>query len=142
MTNEEIMACKEPSRELDAMAAEAVGWIATGYWRPSSDIEQAFQLQERIKELGLIDLYIRWLGGGDPGRQEGEVMGMNSWPGGYRHTISQREHEKWNASHYPGTRQLCAECGEPTGRCEEDAIYLEDGHGPLCLECYHTKEAT
>ena len=45
------------------------------------------------------------------------------------------EHEKYNATHYPGTRQLCAFCDQPTGRCEEDAIYLEDGQGPLCEEC-------
>jgi len=61
MTNEEILACTEPSRELDAVAAEVVGWIATGYWRPSSDIEQAFALQARIKELGLWHSFISWL---------------------------------------------------------------------------------
>ena len=49
----------------------------------------------------------------------------------------QDEHERYNATHYPGTRQLCAFCDQPTGRCEEDAIYLEDGQGPLCEECYH-----
>ena len=35
------------------------------------------------------------------------------------------EHECWNASHYPGTRQLCCECEEPTGRCEEDSLFVE-----------------
>ena len=44
------------------------------------------------------------------------------------------EHEAWNATHYPGTRQLCEECGEPTGRCEEDSIYKGDA-GPLCESC-------
>lgn len=59
----------------------------------------------------------------------------NSWPGGERKAISQDEHEAWNAKHYPGTRQLCVKCEEPTGRCEEDAIYLESGDGPVCEEC-------
>ena len=49
----------------------------------------------------------------------------------------QHEHETINAREYPGTRQLCETCGEPTERCEEDAIYTEDGEGPLCLDCYH-----
>jgi len=44
------------------------------------------------------------------------------------------EHEKYNARHYPGTRQLCDRCGEPTGRCEEDAILDSDGN-PLCEDC-------
>lgn len=64
----------------------------------------------------------------------------NTWPGGYRHAMHQSEHESWNASHYPGTRQLCCECDEATGRCEEDAIYVDD-IGPLCEACYATKEA-
>ena len=38
---------------------------------------------------------------------------------------------------YPGARQLCATCDEPTERCEEDGIYTEDGEGPLCVECWH-----
>ena len=33
--------------------------------------------------------------------------------------------------------QLCVTCEEPTERCEDDAIYTEDGDGPLCLECWH-----
>ena len=60
---------------------------------------------------------------------------MNTWPSGRRHAIYQSEHESWNAQHYPGTRQMCSFCNEPTGRCEDDAIYLEDGSGPLCEEC-------
>ena len=47
------------------------------------------------------------------------------------------EHEAINAREYPGTRQLCHTCDEPTGRCEDDSIYTEDGDGPLCLECWH-----
>ena len=52
--------------------------------------------------------------------------------------MSQSEHEAWNARHYPGTRQLCAQCGEPTGRCEEDSLYADDDGetGPLCEECW------
>ena len=59
---------------------------------------------------------------------------MNSWPGGVRHAMAQNAHEAWNAYHYPGTRQLCVTCGEPTGRCEEDAMYQND-IGPLCAVC-------
>lgn len=62
---------------------------------------------------------------------------MNTWPGGKRHAISQLAHESWNASHYPGTRQLCCRCDIPTERCEEDAIYIDD-IGPLCIECYES----
>lgn len=61
---------------------------------------------------------------------------MNTWPGGIRHAMTQSEHENWNASNYPGTRQLCEECGDETGRCEEDSMYTDDGDGPLCEECY------
>ena len=50
---------------------------------------------------------------------------------------TQHEHQAINAVEYPGTRQICESCHEPTERCEEDAIYLEDGGGPLCLNCYH-----
>lgn len=60
-----------------------------------------------------------------------------SWPKGVRKPLTQSEHEAWNASHYPGTRQLCFECGEPTGRCEEDEIICEVCEaGPFCEECY------
>jgi hypothetical protein len=59
---------------------------------------------------------------------------MNTWPGGYRHAMYPDEHEAWNATHYPGTRQLCSLCEQPTGRCEEDSIFRGD-EGPLCEEC-------
>ena len=61
-----------------------------------------------------------------------------TWPNGQRHAIHQSEHEAWNAKHYPGTRQLCTECDEPTGRCEEDALYAgqENSIGPLCEKCF------
>lgn len=49
---------------------------------------------------------------------------------------SPSEHAKINAIEYPGTRQLCIRCEEETERCEEDAIYLDNGYGPLCIFCY------
>jgi len=55
---------------------------------------------------------------------------------------SQSEHEEINRREYPGTRQLCERCGEPTGRCEDDSIYLEDGRGPLCQDCFCDWEDT
>ena len=58
----------------------------------------------------------------------------NTWPGGKRHAMHQDDHERWNSAHYPGTRQLCAKCGEATGRCEEDAMWSADGE-PLCETC-------
>lgn len=64
---------------------------------------------------------------------------MNTWPGGYRHALTQGAHEAWNANHHPGTRQTCVCCDGTTDRCEEDAIYLENEQqslGPLCLDCY------
>lgn len=62
--------------------------------------------------------------------------GRNTWPGGRRHAMTQSQHEEWNASNYPGTLQLCEHCDEPTGRCEDDSLYLDDGTGPLCWDCY------
>lgn len=59
---------------------------------------------------------------------------MSNWWDGK--ALDQSTHEKINSRHYPGTRQLCCDCSEPTGRCEEDEIYIED-HGPLCESCYH-----
>lgn len=51
---------------------------------------------------------------------------------------TQAEHAAINAREYPGTRQLCDSCGEPTERCEEDAIYDTGGSGPYCLKCWHS----
>lgn len=48
--------------------------------------------------------------------------------------LDQDTHARINAQHYPGTRQLCITCEEPTGRCEDDSLYFDD-HGPLCREC-------
>lgn len=67
-------------------------------------------------------------------------MSDNSWPGGKRHAMSQAAHEEWNASNYPGTRQLCSECGEPTGRCEDDSLFAED-EGPFCESCFGKKRS-
>jgi formylmethanofuran dehydrogenase subunit E len=53
--------------------------------------------------------------------------------------MTQDAHESWNALHYPGTRQLCSLCDEPTGHCEEDT--LEHGEGPLCEPCYEKWKA-
>lgn len=63
---------------------------------------------------------------------------MNTWPGGVRRPLSPSEHEQWNDGIYPGTRQLCESCDEPTGRCEEDSIYVGDA-GPLCEDCSSQK---
>lgn len=49
-------------------------------------------------------------------------------------------HAQHNAKHFPGTRQLCVKCDQPTERCEEDSIHLEDGTGPLCPPCYHASD--
>jgi len=54
---------------------------------------------------------------------------------------SQSEHEAINRREYPGTRQLCERCGDPTERCEEDAIYTNSGEGPLCVGCYDAANA-
>lgn len=62
-------------------------------------------------------------------------MATNSWPGGVRRALNQSQHEALNASHYPGTRQICVECETPTERCEEEALYAGD-LGPLCDDCY------
>lgn len=59
---------------------------------------------------------------------------MNTWPGGLRRALTQAEHERWNATHHPGTMQVCCQCDQPTGRCEEDAIYAGEV-GPLCEDC-------
>ena len=51
-------------------------------------------------------------------------------------TRTQTEHEQYNATHYPGTRQLCDRCDEPTGKCEEDQIVSDVNGDILCMECY------
>ena len=69
-------------------------------------------------------------------------MTRNTWPGGKRKALIQCEHEAWNATHYPGTRQLCCECDEPTGYCEEDSLYTMSGEGPFCDDCFSHIEDT
>lgn len=67
--------------------------------------------------------------------KEPPPMAGNEWWKGK--ALDQGVHEAINARHYPGTRQLCFLCNEPTGRCEEDAIYTEDGErGPFCEDCW------
>ena len=66
-------------------------------------------------------------------------MSANTWPGGNRKALYPEEHEAWNARHYPGTRQLCSVCDEPTGRCEEDTMSVGDG-GPLCESCWNERK--
>lgn len=83
-----------------------------------------------LRKLALVKWSVR--------TKKGELM--NTWPGGYRHAMHQDEHEAWNSWNYPGTRQLCEQCDGLTGRCEDDSIYLEDGTGPLCLDCYHKSD--
>lgn len=61
---------------------------------------------------------------------------MNTWPGGKRHAMYQDEHSAWNEKNYPGTRQLCAQCDSPTGRCEDDSLFTDEGDGPFCPECW------
>jgi len=58
---------------------------------------------------------------------------MGHWWEGKAH--DQITHKHINADHYPGTRQLCDACDEPTGRCEEDDLWVDDD-GPFCEECY------
>jgi hypothetical protein len=65
---------------------------------------------------------------------------MNTWPEGKRRAMTQSEHAAWNASNYPSTLQICCKCDDPTGRCEEDAIYTDEGDGPFCQGCYHKTE--
>ena len=70
----------------------------------------------------------------------GRTGSVNSWPGGRRHAMPQCEHERWNASHYPGTRQLCSNCGDEAGRCEEDSMLSQEGE-PLCEACCYSPNA-
>ena len=65
-------------------------------------------------------------------------MGDANWWRGK--ALDQSTHERINARHYPGTRQLCSECDSPTGRCEEDSLFAEVGAGPLCRACFDAAE--
>ena len=69
-------------------------------------------------------------------RTKDEVQTMpNTWPGGERRAMTQSDHEAWNADNYPGTLQLCDDCGDETGRCEDDTIWSTDGERVLCYAC-------
>ena len=59
---------------------------------------------------------------------------MNTWPNGARRAMTQAEHGEWNDANYPGTREICSQCDEPTGRCEEDNI-TDDDREPYCEDC-------
>jgi len=61
-------------------------------------------------------------------------MTENTWPNGQRRAMTQCEHESWNANKYPGTLEICINCDEPTGRCEEDNVVDDDGN-PYCDDC-------
>ncbi|MFW6369094.1 MAG: hypothetical protein ACOC0J_00750 [Myxococcota bacterium] len=52
--------------------------------------------------------------------------------------LDQATHAQINAWAYPGTRELCSVCDEPTGRAGagEDSLYTEDGAGPFCESCW------
>lgn len=71
----------------------------------------------------------------------------NTWPDGVRRALDQDEHERWNASNYPGTREMCVRCDEPTGASEEHSLTAFVGHEPndeitpVCSECYDKLEA-
>lgn len=58
---------------------------------------------------------------------------MNDWWKG--RALDQSIHERINAKHYPGTRQICTTCDGPTGQCEEDGYFDERGE-PHCRGCY------
>ena len=51
-------------------------------------------------------------------------------------TYTQCQHEAINAREYPGTRQICIECDDSTGRCEDDTLSVGDHQSPLCEDCY------
>tara|TARA_R110000737_G_scaffold335787_1_gene354811 strand:- start:269 stop:487 length:219 start_codon:yes stop_codon:yes gene_type:complete len=59
---------------------------------------------------------------------------MNTWPNGLRRAMTQSEHDAWNENNYPGTLEVCYECDEPTGNCEEDNI-LDDSGDAYCYDC-------
>ena len=60
---------------------------------------------------------------------------INDFDSGKRKSFYPAEHERINAVRYPGTRQLCEQCGDETGRCEEDAMHDKYGR-VVCGDCY------
>jgi len=57
---------------------------------------------------------------------------------GIHRALSQSQHAAVNARYNGCTLEYCCECGEPTGRAgaHDDSLYLDDGAGPFCEECY------
>lgn len=55
--------------------------------------------------------------------------------------LTQAEHNAINAREYPGTREMCRECDQPTGNAGkgDGSLYCPDddcGLGPFCWGCY------
>ena len=67
------------------------------------------------------------------------MASANTWPGGRRRSLTQSEHDDWNKLAFPGTRQMCAYCDEPTGRCEDDSL-MSDEDEPLCEDCWMNEQ--
>ena len=55
--------------------------------------------------------------------------------------LSQDQHAAINGRHYPGTRQLCHACGQPTGWAGAEDELTNDDCEPLCIDCFHEWEA-
>ncbi len=49
--------------------------------------------------------------------------------------LYQFQHDKINAVQFPGTRQICSVCGEPTDKCEEDGYFDSTGYA-YCEGCF------
>jgi len=64
---------------------------------------------------------------------------MNTWPNGTKKAMTQCEHKDWNANNYPGTLEICFQCDEPTGNCEEDNNIGLDGEA-YCDNCAEQSE--
>lgn len=61
----------------------------------------------------------------------------DDWRRTHRH-LDQSTHALINARYFPGTRELCCSCGEPTGRAGagEDSLFNERDEGPFCEACW------
>jgi len=54
--------------------------------------------------------------------------------GGFNRALTQEQHAEVNSVHPGLTLQYCDLCGDATGRCEEDAMYDDDGN-TICENC-------
>ena len=56
--------------------------------------------------------------------------------------LSQSDHERINSLGFPGTRELCCECDEPTGNAGagDGSLFTDDGEGPFCGPCHDERE--